>query len=80
MIDQLRQRLQALQKTPGVERRPGTLPFGAPTIDTVLGGGLARSALHEVAATGEAHLPAAAGFALAMVKRAAPSLRLIWTS
>ena len=80
MIEQLRQRLQALQKTPGVEGHSGTLPLGIPVIDTMLGGGLARSALHEIAATGEAHLPAAAGFALAMAKRAAPSPRLFWIS
>jgi len=80
MIEQLRQRLQALQKTPGVEGRPGTLPFGIPVIDTMLGGGLTRSALHEIAATGEAHLPATAGFALAVAKRAAPSPRLFWVS
>jgi protein ImuA len=80
MIDQLRQRLQALQKTPGIEGRPGILPFGIPAIDTMLGGGLVRSALHEIAATGEAHLPAAAGFALAVAKRAAPSPRLLWVS
>jgi protein ImuA len=80
MIDQLRQRLQALQKTPGIEGRPGILPFGIPAIDTMLGGGLVRNALHEIAATGEAHLPAAAGFALAVAKRAAPSPRLLWVS
>jgi protein ImuA len=79
MIDQLRQRLQGLQKTPGIEGH-GTLPFGIPTIDTMLGGGLVRSALHEIAATGEAHLPAAAGFTLAVAKHTAPSLRLIWIS
>ena len=67
MIDQLRQRLQALQKAPGIEGRPGALPFGIPAIDTMLGGGLARGTLHEIAATGEAHLPAAAGFALWVV-------------
>jgi protein ImuA len=80
MIDQLRQRLQALQKAPGIEGRPGTLPFGVPAIDTMLGGGFVLGALHEVAATGEAHLPAAIGFALTVAKRAAPSLRLIWIS
>jgi protein ImuA len=79
MIDQLRQRLQALQKA-GIEGRPGTLPFGVPAIDTILGGGFVLGALHEIAATGEAHLPAAIGFALAAAKRAAPSLRLIWIS
>jgi protein ImuA len=80
MIDQLRQHLQVLQKSGGIEGRPGTLPFGIPVIDTMLGGGLVRSALHEIAATGEAHLPAAAGFALAVAKRAAPSPRLFWVS
>ena len=80
MIDQLRQRLQALQKAPGIEGRPGALPFGIPAIDTILDGGLARGALHEMAATGEAHLPAAAGFALAVAKRTAPSPRLFWVS
>jgi protein ImuA len=79
MIDQLRQRLQALQKA-GIEGRPGTLPFGVPAIDTILGGGFVLGALHEIAATGEAHLPAAIGFALTAAKRAAPSLRLIWIS
>ena len=80
MIDQLRQRLQALQKAPGIEGRPNALPFGIPAIDTMLGGGLARGALHEIAATGEAHLPVAAGFALAVARRAAPSPRLFWVS
>ena len=80
MIDQLRQRLQALQKAPGIEGRPNALPFGIPAIDTMLGGGRARGALHEIAATGEAHLPVAAGFALAVAKRAAPSPRLFWVS
>ena len=80
MIEQLRKRLQALQKAPGFVGRPGTLPFGIPAIDTMLGGGLARDALHEIAATGEAHLPAATGFALAVAKHAAPLLSLIWIS
>jgi protein ImuA len=80
MIDQLRQRLQALQKTRGIGGHAGVLPFGIPAIDTMLGGGLPRGALHEIAATGEAHLPAAAGFALAVTKRAAPLPRLFWIS
>ena len=80
MIDQLRQRLQALQKAPGIGGRLGTLPFGVPAIDSMLGGGLVLGALHEIAATGEAHVPAAIGFALAVAKRVAPSLRLIWIS
>ena len=66
MIAELRQRLLALQKAPGIEGEPGTLPFGIPAIDTVLGGGLLRGTLHEIAALSEAHLPAAAGFALGL--------------
>jgi hypothetical protein len=49
MINHLRQRLQALQKAPGIEGRPGALTFGIPAIDTMLGGGFARGALHELA-------------------------------
>ena len=50
MIEQLHQRLQNLQKAAGIEDGPGTLPLGIAAIDQVLGGGLARGALHEVAA------------------------------
>jgi protein ImuA len=78
MIDQLRQRVQALQKKPQNEGRSGTLPFGIPRIDTMLGGGLIRGALHEIAAAGEAHLPAATGFALGIARRSIPSHRLFW--
>jgi protein ImuA len=78
MINQLRQHLRNLQKVPRIADRPSTLPFEIPAIDTMLGGGLARNALHEIAATGEAHLPAAAGFALGVAKRAALSSRLFW--
>jgi protein ImuA len=78
MIEQLRQRLLALQRTPAIEDGSGTLPFDIPAIDTVLGGGLLRGALHEVAAAGEAHLPAAAGFALGLAALSAPSPRLFW--
>ena len=67
MIEQLRQHLLALQKTPRIEGCPSSVPFGIPAIDRALGGGLVRGALHEIAATGEAHLPATVGFALGMV-------------
>jgi protein ImuA len=66
MLEQLRQRLQALQKPAGIEDGPGTLPFGIAAIDEALGGGLARGALHEIAAASEAHLAAATGFALGL--------------
>jgi protein ImuA len=78
MIAELRQRLLALQKAPGIEDGPGILPLGISSIDTVLGGGLMRGALHEIAAPGEAHLATAAGFALGMARRSAPSPRLLW--
>ena len=66
MIAQLRQRLQALQRTPRIEDGSGVLPFGIAAIDTMLGGGLMRGALHEIAASAEAHSAAATGFALGL--------------
>ena len=66
MIEQLRQRLQALQKPAGIEDGPAVLPLGIAAIDEALGGGLARGALHEIAAASEAHLAAATGFALGL--------------
>ena len=77
MDEQLRQRLLTLQKIPGMMGRPGLLPLGIPAIDEVLGGGLTRGALHEIAAAGEIHLPAAAGFALGLAV-SAPLPRLFW--
>jgi protein ImuA len=75
MIEQLRQRLQSLHKAAGIEDGPGTLPLGIAAIDQVLGGGLARGALHEIAAPSEAHLAAATGFVLGLVY---PASRLLW--
>jgi protein ImuA len=66
MIDQLRQRLQALEKPAALDGAPGCLPLGVAGIDAALGGGLARGALHEIAAASEAHLAAASGFALGL--------------
>jgi len=62
MIEELRQRLQAFERPPGLEDDPGMVPLGIETVDRILGGGLARGALHEIAAAGEAHVPTAAGF------------------
>lgn len=45
------------------------LAFGIPSLDAALGGGLARSALHEIAAAREAEIPAATGFALILAAR-----------
>jgi protein ImuA len=83
MIEELRQRLQALQNLQAVRKGSGlgepggapVLPFGIEAIDAALGGGLARGALHEIAAPGEAHLAAATGFALAL---ASSAQHLLW--
>ena len=75
MIAQLRQSLRALEKPAGIGGGPGTLPLGVPAVDLALGGGLARGALHEISAAGEAHLAAATGFALGV---AASRARLVW--
>jgi protein ImuA len=64
MIAHLRQRLLALQKPPKIQDGSGVLPFGIAAIDTMLGGGLMRGALHEIAAPAETHSAAATGFAL----------------
>ena len=66
MLAQLRQHLLTLQRPAGIEDGPGSLPLGIETIDAALGGGLMRGALHEIAAAGEAHLAAAAGFAVTL--------------
>ena len=75
MIAQLRQSLRALQKPAGIDGDAGALPLGIAAIDLALGGGLARGALHEIAAAGEAHVAAAAGFALGLAPSGA---RLVW--
>jgi protein ImuA len=75
MIDALRQHLQRLQKPAGLDGQARPLPLGIATIDTTLGGGLARGALHEIAAAGEAHVAVAAGFALGLMP---PDVRLVW--
>ena len=79
MIEELRQRLRGLEKPPGLEDGPAALPLGASAVDRVLGGGLMRGALHEIAALGEAHAAAATGFVAGVVALAAlssPSPRL----
>lgn len=80
MLDELHQRIQALQRPPGIEDDPGVVAFGLTALDSVLGGGLARGALHEIAAAGEARLPAAAAFVVAMAGMAsAPRQRqIVW--
>jgi protein ImuA len=82
MIEELRQRLQALQRPPGIDDDPGVLPLGVEAIDAALGGGLARGALHEIAACGEAHLASAAGFVLGLssLGHSAGRGELVWVA
>jgi protein ImuA len=75
MLEELHQQLKALQKPAGLENGPGALPFGIAAIDDVLGGGLARGTLHEIAATAEAHLAAATGFTLGLLSSPSPRRR-----
>ena len=76
MLEELRQRLRGLEKPPGLMDGPAALPLGAAGVDDVLGGGLMRGALHEIAAAGEAHVAAATGFAVGVAALASPSPRL----
>jgi protein ImuA len=79
MIAQLRQRLRALQRATKTAQgfETGTLPFGIAAIDTMLGGGLMRGALHEIAASAEAHSAAATAFALGLAARG-KSRSILW--
>lgn len=52
--------------------------LGPPGLDALLGGGLARAALHEIFAASPAHGPSATGFALGLALRAAPSAPVVW--
>jgi protein ImuA len=74
MIAQLHQSLRALEKPAGIDGGPGPLPLGIAAIDAALAGGLTRGALHEIAAAGEAHAAAAAGFALGLSSSSCPAL------
>lgn len=78
MLDALRQQLNRLQKPAGIAEGPAMLPLGVTAVDDVLGGGLLRGALHEIAAAGEAHLPAATGFTLGLAALAVGNKHLVW--
>ncbi|MGE0724045.1 MAG: ImuA family protein, partial [Alphaproteobacteria bacterium] len=69
----LRARLRGM----GTGIGPG-VPLGAPAIDRMLTGSLARRGIHEVAAEGEADVGAATGFLLALLGRLAPRRPVLW--
>ena len=54
------------------------MPTGHPAIDQVLGGGLARDGLHEVAPQSPSDLAAATGFALGLIGRLAQGRDWVW--
>jgi protein ImuA len=78
MIEELRHKLRMMERPAGIDDNPGVLPLGIPALDQALGGGLARGALHEIAAVSEPHLPSASGFALALVAQG--TAPVIWIS
>ena len=67
-LDHLRQTLAGLDPSlgPGLAEPARALPLRVPTLDAVLGGGLAKGALHEFAPAAPIHLGAATGFAVAL--------------
>lgn len=68
-LSALRERIARMQAPNVALDAPGPVPLGLGVIDSVLGGGLGRGALHDIAAAGEAHIAAATGFALALAVR-----------
>jgi len=54
------------------------MPTGHPALDHVLGGGLARDALHEVVPQSPSDLAAATGFALGLIGRLAQGRDWVW--
>jgi protein ImuA len=66
-----------MERPPGFED-PGLRPFGLAPLDTALGGGLARGALHEVAAVSEAHVTAAAGFISGIARNKRAKNNIVW--
>ena len=76
MLDDLRQRVAKLECPSGFEEDAAALALGVPEIDRVLGGGLTRGALHEIAALSEAHLPTATGLVTGLGRAAGGAL--VW--
>ncbi len=70
MLVELRKTLARLERITGIDGDAGVMPFGIAPIDAALGGGLARGALHEIAAASESHIAAATSFVLGIAARA----------
>lgn len=74
-IASLRQAMARASLLPVQAQRVGT---GVDAVDAVLGGGLARGALHDIYAETEADMAAASGFALGLAIRFAGKAPLLW--
>jgi protein ImuA len=70
----LKHSIRALAPDMGYE----AVPFGIAPIDQALGGGLARAALHEIAAAGESALTAATQFVLGLAVHGAEQRAVLW--
>ncbi len=68
-IEALRQAIRAWDGPPSLADE-AVIPFDIASLDAVLGGGISRGALHEIAAPHEPDLAPAAGFTLALAARA----------
>lgn len=78
ILDDLRLELARIALRHGfAPEREAAFALGESEVDQFLGGGLNRAALHEVHASW-ADWSAAAGFGLALARRAAPSRPLLW--
>jgi protein ImuA len=74
ILSELRQAIGRIEKKyAGLPDEATAVPLGIAPLDAALGGGLARSVLHEITAESEPHSTAAFGFALILAARAAPA-------
>ena len=76
-LAQLKRRLEGLER-PHPCGGTSLFPFGCDAVDTRLGGGLARGALHELCAAEVGVHAAASGFALMLAARASRDKPILW--
>jgi protein ImuA len=77
VVRALKYAIASIETGAGMEPR-AAIPLGVSPIDDALGGGLARAALHEIAAARESAIAAATGFALVLASRAGGARAVLW--
>ncbi|MFD1332845.1 ImuA family protein [Methylopila musalis] len=77
-LSALRRAIAAIEPASSEPRADALFGFGADDLDSALGGGLSRAALHEIYARRQADCAAAAGFGLCLALRAAGGRPLLW--